>query len=220
MRFERLVTVGALATALSAAAADPHPASVPAPDIRVGDTWTYDSIDGYKEVREFSLESRATEVSADRITLEWKRTDGRATGAWIVNRHLNWIERRSSAGVNTADPYYPNLSFPLSVGKTWSQKVRFVAKYEQEKTIEADLDGKVVGWEQVAVPAGTFEALKIEISGPYKGSSGNFNWKGYLREFVWYAPEAKRPVRTRYEDSASGHGFFRDWQDLAAFKVE
>ena len=208
-----------LSIGVAAHAGDPHPESVPAPEIRLGDSWTYDSIDGYKNVREFTIESHATEITAERIVFEWKRTDDRASGSWIVNRNLNWIERRSTSGSNVADPYYPNLSFPLAVGKTWKQKVTFVAKYEQEKTIVADLQGKVLGWEQVTVPAGTFDALKIEISGPYRGESGNFNWKGYLRDFVWYAPEVKRPVRTQYEDTASGHGYFRDYQDLAAYKL-
>jgi hypothetical protein len=220
MGMRSVIAVGLLLAATTTwGDGDVHPASIPAPDIQVGDSWTYDSIDGYKNVREFTIESRAAEVGADRIVFEWKRTDERASGSWIVNRDLDWIERRSTSGSNVADPFYPSLSFPLSVGKKWSQKVKFVARYEQEKTVEADLEGRVIGWEKVTVPAGTFDALKIEVSGPYKGYSGNFNWKGLMRDVIWYAPEVKRPVRTQYEDTANLHGYYRDYQDLAAYKL-
>ena len=66
-----------------------------------------------------------------------------------VSLILSTEVRNFIAGLNTADPFYPNLSFPLSVGKTWSRKVRFVAKYEQEKTIEADL----ARWRKVVAAA-------------------------------------------------------------------
>jgi hypothetical protein len=49
-------------------------------------------------------------------------------------------------------------------------------------------NGKVVGWEDVEVPAGKFKALRLEFdrSGQMRGSAS---------ESVWYAPEAKAVVK-------------------------
>ena len=210
------LTVAPVAQAFAAG----HPESVDAPELHVGDTWVFDSIDGYKNVREFTIETRVAEIGPDRVTLAWRRTDDRAAGTTVATRSLNWIERRSPAGVNVADPFYPDLAFPLAVGKTWTQRVTFHARYEQERTIVAELKGTVVGWEQVTVPAGTFDALRIDLSGDYRGESGNFNWKGYMQHKLWYVPEVHRVVRSQYEDSANSHGYVRDYQDLVSYKLQ
>jgi hypothetical protein len=71
----------------------------------------------------------------------------------------------------------------------------------------------------VTVPAGVFNALKIEVSGAYVGNSGSISWKGTMEDRIWYAPEVKRPVKTQYQDSASGHGYVRDYQELQSYHV-
>ena len=60
-----------------------------------------------------------------------------------------------------------------------------------------------IAWEQVTVPAGSFRAARVEITGTrahpvyMRGESGRF------RVVVWYAPEVKRFIRLEHESWAS-----------------
>jgi len=60
--------------------------------------------------------------------------------------------------------------------------------------------GRVIGLEQVAVPAGTFDALRVELNGRISnlaiGGSGIVRGYARFRQTVWYAPQAKRVVKS------------------------
>ena len=64
------------------------------------------------------------------------------------------------------------------------------------RTNRVRIDGKVLGWERVKVPAGDFDALKIERY-VYAGNAGFFRTEERIREYDWYAPQAGRDRRRR-----------------------
>lgn len=70
------------------------------------------------------------------------------------------------------------IPFPLYEGKSWTWKG---TEYIDRDSYGLEVAGKVTGIEKIVVPAGTFDALKIETS--MKSASGSFNT---IRE--WYAP--------------------------------
>jgi hypothetical protein len=60
---------------------------------------------------------------------------------------------------------------------------------------------RVHDWEQVTVPAGTFRALRIDISGERNRQvfTGVGSFTGQFRISAWYAPDAKRLVRLEHK---------------------
>ena len=60
-------------------------------------------------------------------------------------------------------------------------------------------DGVVEVDQGLEVPAGRFRALKIEASGVWRRLDKQTS--GWARNTVWYVPQAKRWVKTLYEDA-------------------
>jgi len=63
------------------------------------------------------------------------------------------------------------------------------------------IDGAVLGWERVRVPAGEFDALKVRRQ-VYAGNADGFLSEEKITEVDWYAPKIGRIVR---HESNSGH---------------
>jgi hypothetical protein len=187
----------------SSAFAESPPPKVEAPMIQKGDSWTYNSIDGWKNEKQFTVVIVVTDVTDAGFTQETKRTDNGQGTVAHRDKNLNLLGREVGNRKFFATPFEPHLSFPLEVGKTWEQEVTFTRNFDDRKVV-ASLKAKVLGWERISVPAGTFDALKIVINGPYNGSwsdpSGG-RWSGQRSEMIWYSPEAKAIVKSTYEDA-------------------
>jgi hypothetical protein len=72
---------------------------------------------------------------------------------------------------------------------------------------------KVVGWESVTVPAGTFRALRVDIEGRRGKDPDPFWWPKQAARFqhsVWYAPDAKRYVKARHRAWSMSSALFAD----------
>jgi len=63
---------------------------------------------------------------------------------------------------------------------------------------------KVAGWEEVAVPAGKFRALKIEGDGTY--TRNDTRQTGRSKMELWYVPEVNRWVRFRFQTPTLDYG--------------
>ncbi len=84
-------------------------------------------------------------------------------------------------------PPYQLLSWPLEVGKKWRNA--YLRERPQEgSSRKFNYRFVVAKIEEVKVPAGTFEAFKIERYDNYRGD---------LREDGWYSPKVKWWVRRR-----------------------
>jgi hypothetical protein len=64
-------------------------------------------------------------------------------------------------------------------------------------------NARVVGQERISVPAGSFDALRVELGGRVSNAliSGNAVMRGYaeFKQTVWYAPQVKRVVKVLAE---------------------
>jgi hypothetical protein len=166
-----------------------QPASVPAPDIRVGDAWRY-------VVR---AELTGLAVDSARIRVVGIEPDGYSViEAWQMggtinaryDRNLNPL--RSGTAVYT--PAYPRYAFPLSIGKTWRGTT--LARIQSPGgggSVRQTLSAKVIAWEHVVVPAGTFTALRIDIGVDWQ-SPQDAGTRGSSKESFWYAPEVRNAV--------------------------
>jgi hypothetical protein len=80
-----------------------------------------------------------------------------------------------------------NFSWPLEVGKEWRNY--YLRENIQEKSSQTfDYRMVVTKIEEVKVPAGTFEAFKVEV---YVSYSGN------LFAEYWFSPKVKRAIKER-----------------------
>jgi len=107
--------------------------------------------------------------------------------------------------VSKNSPPYQVYSWPLEVGKEW-RNTYTRENVEEKSSQNLDFRMVVTGVEQVTVPAGSFEAFKIEV---YLISGGNL-----LMEY-WYSPKAKWNVKSRTYLQAS----VRE-EELISYKVD
>ncbi len=206
---------------LPALAQNPSSTKVETPSIKVGDTWTYNRIDGWQKTKDFTTVLVVTVVTDGEIRTESMRTDNGEMTIGTRNKELN--RRRTETGDRKFewDPYYPSYVFPLEIGKSWEKEVTFTRNFDDRKVV-AQLRGEVIGREKVSVPAGSFDALKIVVKGSYNGSMGSVwggRWSGQQSETTWYAPEVKNFVKSIYEDADTFMSRTKVIWELVEYKV-
>lgn len=199
------------------AAADVTPARIEGPAVKVGDAWIYNRLDGWNNVLlDISL-VRVKRVAAEGIFMEASALDGSNIARIQRTPDFNLVRIEAPRFTKTTLPYYPNFSFPLWVGKTWKGKVAFTSTDQPGKEVSADLEVRVVGFESVTVPAGTFFALKIELHGPYRARNLEGSWTGRIEDTLWYAPEARNAVRYEYKDTTGTSPYNHEIHELVRY---
>ena len=174
-------------------------AQVPLPDVKVGDRWAYQRMDYDADRPRGKYEMRV--VFAERGVIQvvsrqsWKEgeVDTTYTSEWnavtvpgrVFNPHTGWFR------------------FPLRVGATYNAAFEvLMPKQGEGAESRNEREVKVMGWEEVVVPAGKFRALKIVSEGRFrrldKGVSGS------SRNVIWYVPEVKRWVKITLENRPLG----------------
>lgn len=168
------------------------PAEVSAPAARAGDTWIYTAYDGYTHLPRGQFDFRVDSVQDDTVKVE--RMHEGLSGTEIYTRNWAWRERPLT---NLQDlryqPAIAALPFPLHAGKTWRNDVQATDPVTG-RTYHVRIDGRVLGWERVKVPAGEFDALKVERR-IYAGNFDYFKTEERIHEYDWYAPQLGAVVR-------------------------
>jgi hypothetical protein len=236
-----VVLLGPASTLAQGAAA---PASVPAPALKVGDAWVVETT-----TQKGTAFSRGrTDVGIERLGSDnmvvTVKQDGAASEPQSRMMGLDWAPLLLVDGEQKATSR--PLSFPLQVGKSWTAD--WVDSRRLGNQVSAHVRGtyKVVGWEDVTVPAGTFHALKIEESGiadadvivpsvaqsTAVGAPGAATAQSRVQQggrsqvhvtiysAIYYAPEVKRPVKTVDEQyNAGGVMTQRHIEEIVSFKL-
>jgi len=189
-------------------------APVPKPEVKAGDRWTYHRMNNWANRPEFTYELAVT--FADRNAIQGvvtrkggeKELDATWTAEWNAVSSADGGVLEGSSGL---------LKFPLEVGAqhsvTFDLQRPAVAGGRGAFRVKHRRTVKVIGWEDVVVPAGKFRALKIEANGTYERIDANLS--GLVRSAYWYAPEVKRWVKYVYDDSYNKNG-----DELVEFKVQ
>jgi hypothetical protein len=184
--------------------------SIGKPDVKVDDRWIYRRMDHrfeppvlFYELRVSFIDSRAIHTV---ISKQGRPRDSDATftpewnGVVAVDEGIMDVKR----GL---------LQFPLAVGRTypalWEMRRPRVGTFHarHERTV------KVVGWEEIEVPAGKFLALKLQAEGRWQRLDRKMG--DWARDTVWYVPEVKRWVKRQYEDAQGKVG-----EELIFFVVQ
>jgi len=180
---------------------------LPKPDVRVGDSWSYQRVD-YANTRALErFEIRVVSIAEDSILAITNRYGLERNSKWTSEWNTLRTDRGSSFRIQSG-----LLRFPLEIGKTHQ------VEYETQDSVygtDIRFRGKteVVGWEDIVVPAGKFQALKIQSTGRYyrldaTGSSP-------VQETIWYVPGVKRWVKRLYVDIDVTQG-----EELVSFAVK
>ncbi len=156
----------ALAVMLLAAPAAAQ--SVAAPRISADDSWTYqDTIENRAGWHQARIESTVLRAGADGI-----ETSTRPSGSTMPPRvqltEPDWARARSVNGHRTV--VNRPLAFPLRIGKSW--ELDYVEDHPNRQHSSEHIHSvyRVVGWEDVVVPAGSFHAVKIEAEGEWSAA--------------------------------------------------
>jgi hypothetical protein len=203
---------------------------MPAPKLNAGDTWTYVNTietapNGWRQTHDQIVLLRTT---SDHIYYETKQADATQPAKEVI-AGIDWSRSRNVNGTETV--VNQPLSFPLSVGKTWELKYTEAHPNVKHDSEALDMRFKVVGPESVNVPAGKFEAIKIEMEGEWtaqiapvhSATSGIASNQtdttvvmqtrnatsvvatGRLYKAFWYVPETGRWVKS-VEEYYGGNG--------------
>ena len=193
-------SVSILALALLASPATAQKAD--RPSVKVGDQWRFETRLGPAGVKSSDIVRVITSVTPSRV-------EGTENGQPLVmTPDLNNIEspRRKDSDLRL-------LSFPLAVGKQW----KFTDDYEimfENVPSRGNFSAKVVGYGKVRVPAGEFDAFKLEAKG--KWVTGGATGEASLT--YWYAPAARAVVKIeeRWYKNVSTHST----RELVEFKLQ
>ncbi len=175
-------------------------ATAEAPEIKVGDSWIYVSTNLWKKTRGRQFRRDVLSIGEREIRMKQGGLDGRGARMMIYTSQLNFVEEDPGTPRHRKfSTFYPMYSFPLQVGKTWEHETKFTLA-SSASIWEFNYGATVLGIEKVAVPAGTFEAFKIELKGRYRWTDGANMWGGWQSETCWYAREVKAAVKCEYTD--------------------
>jgi hypothetical protein len=162
MRWIACFTTALAATPVMALGSDP--ASIPAPSLKVGDTWVFErtheqGTTGFSDQR---IDLTIDRVNSDTMLVGIKR-DGAPNAFEDHMSGVDWSQRRMVGGQETITgrPF----SFPLKIGDSWTADYADPQRHGLQTYAKFHTTYRVVGWEDITVPAGTFHALKVEANG-------------------------------------------------------
>jgi hypothetical protein len=211
------VTVLAVAGFSSAVLAQ----SLGEPSIKPGDAWIYRVTTDKKPA---GWNQARTEIAVTRVTSSGIYYTSKPAGSSQVPQELispvDWSRARSIDGKETV--VNRPLAFPLSAGKTWEVSYSEPHPNKLHKSEQWSSKFVAVGFEAVEVPAGKFNALKIEAEGKWtaeiepqslvtQGAQVSPNSTtmvtqsnktaattatGRYYKAFWYVPEVKRWVKS------------------------
>jgi hypothetical protein len=222
-----------------------YAASTDAPALKTGDTWVYTYT---TENGQHGWSQKDEEISVERvmgdgvlITLNQKGSNQ------PPQEELRGLDWNHAIDINGKQQVVSQpLSFPLKEGKKW--ELSYTQAHPDQKLVSRSFDCKyaVTGWEQVQVPAGKFNALKVECDGEWTNELApgvsvasvasatqtgaatatqsqrilpHTVVSGRVYRAYWYVPEVKRYVKA-VEESYNSSGFrnYRLTEELDSFK--
>ena len=185
---------------------------LPAPTLRVGDTWVYDCSDGFRTPVTWTETHKITSVSAAGIVID----------VTLLGPTMNYhrVERLSAPGVVLSGSVYDNAEtrnfiepmiryqFPLTPGTSWRQALRN-PDAQTGLTSNVLRTVRVNGFQQVTVPAGTFNAIMMWILMSVDDNNA-FRTPTNCTYQLWWAAEAggmvRQTKRAEYFENGDGPG--------------
>ena len=182
--------VGAAGCASTAAV--PPPAGMdplPIPTLRAGDRWTYRLIDRYNGGDLGRTRVTVTAVAPE-IVLRIEPGDG---GAPLEERWVRPWVALVDAGFDSTIAFESPMTVVPPAARV-GQSIRETSRYRSDRSSGRLLWQQrvtVAGWERVRVPAGTFDALRVERLVQLEHPD-RFRLDADRNETLWYVPQVGR----------------------------
>ena len=169
-------------------------AQVPAPRIQSGEEWTYRVSDGFTGLARPTERYLVTEAGGDRVAVTVSR-EGTNDELQMYDGQWRWL-KHPATNMQAFDysPPYPAYAFPLAAGRTWNARLT-ATDPANGRRFPLTLDGVVLGWDRVKVPAGEFDALKVRRIVFLDYYEAAVRGRSEIIETEWYAPAVKQAVR-------------------------
>ncbi len=170
-----------------------------APSVRVGDIWHYRQLDGFTNEIQTEASHQVVNMSDSEITVRQVNKGRDSTRSIVIyDRFWNLIDNGAlkyepSAGLNT---------FPMTLGKVMRKDFRGTI-LKTGVSAACTEKGQYVGWEKTSVPAGTFDALRLDMEIECRGT-GRDTYINKTMTNSWYAPSVNRIVRSESQTIRDG----------------
>lgn len=189
-RIAAVTLMASLAFATSRMALADDTAAGP-PTVHSGDVWVDRLASGDKEFK-------VTAASADGFSFTQWGAEMQSDANWNPTVWRSLTENQA-APINYQKPLlmYP---FPLTPGKTWTAEVRWQIP-DISQAGRSEVEGKIGDWEQVTVPAGTYRAIKVDVT---VRAIGRLGLNDTTTVTYWYSPQVNRFVKYRYQGESQG----------------
>ena len=214
-RMTRTAMIAALVAALAGCAGLESDGSggpvADAPTFHVGDRWVYRATDGFRAPLRWEETHEVTSVAPDAITVRITESGPSARAArtevWAAPGLLNSgpvFDEETRRFATPARIY----AFPLVPGKRWNQ---WVDNFNPATSRTGQINRYVTvgGWEKVAAPAGTYDAIRLRVL--MRLDDDEF-WRGptQCNYLVYYAPAVGAMVRAEKDAEYWEKGDRRD----------
>lgn len=183
------------------------------PDVHSGDRWSYQHTDGMTNEPDYTWIVDVVNVSDKEIRARIRKKGQLGSEIYTYSKDWNPVDISSAK----YDPYLASYMFPLQVGKSWNNTADKML-FASGKHGKFFVKGKVLAYEKVTVPAGTFDAYKIQVDTEGFGTDEDAN-TGKTTEISWYAPAAKRAVRIESTFLRDGRVRRKDISELLEFSL-
>ena len=183
------------------------------PDVHVGDFWSWQHINGLANEKDFTQIEDVIEISDTEIRTR-VRVKGKSNSAvWTYNRDWNPVD----VGSAQYSPYLKDLIFPLEIGEKWDGTADKML-FSNGKHGKFIYKGEIVAYEKITVPAGTFDAFKVNVVLDATGTDEDANVGNTILNY-WYAPAAKRYVKREETFKRDGRVRSKDIYELLEYSL-
>jgi len=176
---------------------------VPPPPLKPGMAWSYRQWEELSGRDMGLVHAEVVAVASDqvtvRVTVPGEQTTNErwdTAGNWQQVGTQGWAWLARLAGPSKRVEFVPALAlyrFPLPVGKSWVESARAVDP-DTRRTTQLKVFAKALSWEEVNVPAGKFNAVKVRRS--IAAEDAEPTRSGTTVTLIdWYAPQAAGPVK-------------------------
>jgi len=192
-------------------------APVARPAVKPGDRWVYNRMD-YWANRVVTVRTIEITMANDKVIQLVATEPGKPEMDETFSADWNSI----ATTVNNSVPDSGHLKFPLRVGATYPVEYESVFGPQRNWRSKHERKARVVGWEEITVPAGKFRALKVEVEGSFQRLDTSL--AGTAKTTIWYVPEVKRWAKLIFEDNilmGPQRGPFNKFgEELVQFKLQ
>jgi len=214
----RLALAQPVATAAQMAAAPPPRAGGQPRAPAVGDTWSFQVVDLWRNAVQRHYTVRVGKVAPDGDVFT---PGGSHLDRWLRPVRLEDVngDRRRDFSPHMPrgwEDWHPGRSTPVKFTETLSTRSgTLLWRCEQEATV------RHVRVEKVRVPAGEFTARRYEVEGTCQRSApGQANSFSHWKNTVWYVPELRYQVALEIESrTPTGQLDVRTREELTSFQV-